>query len=125
MPKIVFSILATPEQRDEIVSDFRELLRLNQDTVTADLEVRTDTTADPSLEDVWRDYGFVDMTSEPPEPAAVVVDVTSHTGSISALSMRLAEVLTIRDEQPAEQLFQQILDDPGQPRVPWHVDVER
>lgn len=125
MPKIVFSILATPEQRDEIVADFRQLLELNKETVTADLEVRTDVAADPSLEGVWRDYDFVDMTSETPEPAAVVIDVVSTTGSISALSMRLSEVLTIRDEQPAEQLFQQILDDPGQPRVPWHVDVER
>jgi hypothetical protein len=72
---------------------------------------------------VWKDYGFVDLTQETPEPAALVFDVKEHKGSISGLSMRLSEVLTEREQQPAEALFQQILDDPGRPRVPWHVDV--
>jgi hypothetical protein len=58
-----------------------------------------------------------------PEPAAVVIDVKEHSGSISGLSMKLAEILTEREKQPAEQLYQEILDDPGKPRVPWHVDV--
>lgn len=123
MPQIVFSILATPEQRSEISEDFRQLLAANADVLTADLDVRTDVTKDPSLEGVWKDYGFVDLTQETPEPAALVFDVEEHKGSISGLSMRLSEVLTEREQQPAEALFQQILDDPGRPRVPWHVDV--
>ncbi|AWT26376.1 MULTISPECIES: hypothetical protein [Corynebacterium] len=123
MPKIVFSVLSTPEQRSEIGEEFRRLLAANADVLTADLEVRTDVAADPSLEGVWRDYGFLDLTSEAPEPAAFVFDVQKYEGSISGLSMRLSEVLTEREKQPAEQLFQQILDDPGRPRVPWHVDV--
>ncbi|WP_291475047.1 hypothetical protein [Corynebacterium sp.] len=123
MPQIVFSILATPEQRSEISEDFRQLLAANADVLTADLDVRTDVTKDPSLEGVWKDYGFVDLTQETPEPAALVFDVKEHKGSISGLSMRLSEVLTEREQQPAEALFQQILDDPGRPRVPWHVDV--
>lgn len=123
MPQIVFSILATPEQRSEISEDFRQLLAANADVLTADLDVRTDITKDPSLEGVWKDYGFVDLTQETPEPAALVFDVKEHKGSISGLSMRLSEVLTEREQQPAEALFQQILDDPGKPRVPWHVDV--
>jgi hypothetical protein len=49
--------------------------------------------------------------------------VTRHDGSISALTARLSDVLVTRDKQPAEQLFQQVLDDPGTPRVPWHVDI--
>lgn len=123
MPQIVFSILATPAQRSEITEDFRQVLAANTDTLTADLEVRTDVSADPSLEGVWRDYGFVDLTDQAPEPAALVIDVREHKGSISGLSMRLSEVLTEREQQPAELLFQEILDDPGTPRVPWHVDV--
>lgn len=124
MPQIVFSILATTEQRTEITQDFRDVLDANSDALTATLDVNTDVTADPSLEGVWRDYGFVDLTAgDTPEPASIVIDVKRHEGSISGLSMRLSEVLTERDEQPAEQLFQEILDDPGKPRVPWHVDV--
>lgn len=123
MPQIVFSILATPDQRAEISRDFRDLLRANDGVLTADLDVRTDVAADPSLEGVWKDYGFVDLTDDAPEPAALVIDVRKYSGSISGLSMRLAEVLTEREKPPAEALFQQILDDPGTPRVPWHVDV--
>lgn len=123
MPQIVFSILATPDQRAEISDDFRQMLAANTDVLTADLDVRTDVSADPSLKEVWQDYGFTDLTSETPEPAALVIDVRDHRGSISGLSMRLSEVLTERDKQPAEALFQQVLDDPGRPRVPWHVDV--
>lgn len=123
MPQIVFSILATPEQRSEISDDFRQLLAANTDVLTADLDVRTDVTKDPGLEGVWKDYGFVDLTQETPEPAALVIDVKEHKGSISGLSMRMAELLTEREEQPSEALYQEILDDPGKPRVPWHVDV--
>ena len=123
MPQIVFSILATPEQRSEISEDFRQLLAVNTDVLTADLDVRTDVATDPSLEEVWKDYGFVDLTQDAPEPAALVIDVKEHTGSISGLSMRLSEVLTEREKQPSEALYQEILDDPGKPRVPWHVDV--
>ena len=123
MPQIVFSILATPAQRSEIVSDFRDLLSAKSGVLTADRELRTDVSADPGLEGVWKDYGFVDLTSETPEPAALVIDVKEHTGSISGLSMRLAEALTEREKQPSEVLYQEILDDPGRPRVPWHVDV--
>ncbi|WP_297009506.1 hypothetical protein [uncultured Corynebacterium sp.] len=123
MPQIVFTILSTPEQLSDISADFREVLTANTDVFTADLEVRTDVSADSSLEKVWKDYGFVDLTSEVPEPAALVIDVREHKGSISGLSMRLSEVLTERDQQPAEALFQEILDDPGRPRVPWHVHV--
>ncbi|MGO1948553.1 MAG: hypothetical protein ACTH1D_02910 [Mycobacteriaceae bacterium] len=123
MPQIVFSILATAQQRSLIVDDFRRVLDANTDILTAELQVNTDTTADPSLEGVWKDYGFVDLTDDAPEPASIVIDVLEHTGSVSGLSMRLSEVLTEREEQPAEALYQQILDDPGTPRVPWHVDV--
>lgn len=123
MPQIVFSILATPEQRSEISEDFRQLLAVNTDVLTAHLDVRTDIATDPSLEEVWKDYGFVDLTQDAPEPAALVIDVKEHTGSISGLSMRLSEVLTEREKQPSEALYQEILDDPGKPRVPWHVDV--
>ncbi|WP_313511840.1 hypothetical protein [Corynebacterium variabile] len=123
MPQIVFSILATPEQRSEISEDFRQLLAVNTDVLTADLDVRTDIATDPSLEEVWKDYGFVDLPQDAPEPAALVIDVKEHEGSISGLSMRLSEVLTEREKQPSEALYQEILDDPGKPRVPWHVDV--
>ncbi|WP_314345166.1 hypothetical protein [Corynebacterium variabile] len=123
MPQIVFSILATPEQRSEISEDFRQLLAVNTDVLTADLDVRTDIATDPSLEEVWKDYGFVDLTHDAPDPAALVIDVKEHKGSISGLSMRLSEVLTEREKQPSEALYQEILDDPGKPRVPWHVDV--
>jgi hypothetical protein len=123
MPQIVFRILATPEQRAGIVSDFDRALAVNPDLLTADLSVTTDIADDPDLEGVWRDYGFVDMIHGTPEPAAIVIDVKEHSGSISGLSMKLAEILTEREKQPAEQLYQEILDDPGKPRVPWHVDV--
>ncbi|AGP30637.1 hypothetical protein [Corynebacterium terpenotabidum] len=123
MPQIVFSILATPAQRTEIAGEFRQVLAANAGALTADLEVRTDVSADPSLEGVWKEYGFVDLTADAPEPAALVITVTDYDGSISGLSMRLSELLTEREKQPAEALFQQILDDPGTPRVPWHVDV--
>lgn len=123
MPQIVFSVLATPEQRSAIDADLRQLLAVNSDVLTADLDVRTDVAADPDLEGVWKDYGFVDLTSEAPEPAAFVIDVKKYDGSVSGLSMRLSEVLTERDKQPSEALYQQILDDAGRPRVPWHVDV--
>lgn len=123
MPQIVFSILATPEQRSEISEDFRQLLAVNTDVLTADLDVRTDVATDPSLEEVWKDYGFVDLTQETPEPAALVIDVKEHKGSISGLSMRMSELLTEREKQPSEALYQEILDDPGRPRVPWHVHV--
>lgn len=123
MPQIVFSILATAQQRDEIIADMRRLLALNAGTLAADLTVDVSATADPSLQEVWDDHGFGEQVEGAAEQAAVVLDVTSHTGSISAATMRLAEVLTVRDEQPAEQLFQQVADDPGEPRVPWHVQV--
>ena len=126
MPQIVFKILSTADQRDSIVDDVRHLLDLNAEVLTADLEVSTGTAADSSLEEVWRDYGFADdaeNTGRTPEPATITVEVTRHDGSISALTARLSDVLVTRDKQPAEQLFQQVLDDPGTPRVPWHVDI--
>ncbi|WP_420100053.1 hypothetical protein [Corynebacterium sp.] len=126
MPQIVFKILSTPDQRDSIVADVRHLLDLNSEVLTADLEVATGTPVDGSLEEVWRDYGFADAvagTGDAPEPATLTVDVTRYDGSISALTARMSDVLVTRDKQPAEQLFQQVLDDPGSPRVPWHVDI--
>lgn len=123
MPQIVFTILATAGQRDEIVADFRRLLQLNSGNVDAELSVDTGVPADDSLQGVWDDQGFGDRVGEEPGSAAIVLDVTRCTGSVSAFTMRLSEVLTVRDKQPAEQLYQQILDDAGQPRVPWHVDV--
>lgn len=126
MPQIVFKILSTADQRESIVDDVRHLLDLNAEVLTADLDVSTGTAADSSLEEVWRDYGFADdaeNSGQAPEPATITVDVTRHDGSISALTARLSDVLVTRDKQPAEQLFQQVLDDPGTPRVPWHVDI--
>ncbi|MGP9725034.1 hypothetical protein ACT3SZ_13570 [Corynebacterium sp. AOP40-9SA-29] len=123
MPQIVFKILSTADQRDSIVDDIRHLVDLNSESLTADLKVATGTGGDASLEEVWQDYGFADAADTTPEPATVTLDVTRCEGSISALTARLSEVLVSRDKQPAEQLFQQVLDDPGTPRVPWHVDI--
>ena len=126
MPQIVFKILSTADQRDSIVDDVRHLLDLNAEVLTADLDVATGTAVDSSLEEVWRDYGFAEdaeNSGHTPEPATITVDVTRYDGSISALTARISDVLVTRDKQPAEQLFQQVLDDPGTPRVPWHVDI--
>jgi hypothetical protein len=128
MPQIEFKILSTDEQRDAVVADLRQLLALNAETLDADLAVVTGTTVDPGLEEVWRDHGFADDAAnagEAPAPATVTIDVTRYDGSISALTARLSDVLVVRDKQPAEQLFQQVLDDPGTPRVPWFVDIRR
>jgi hypothetical protein len=128
MPQIEFKILSTDEQRDAVVADLRQLLALNAGTLDADVSVTTGTTVDPGLEEVWRDHGFADAADnagEVPTPATVTVDVTGYDGSVSALTARLSEVLVVRDKQPAEQLFQQVLDDPGTPRVPWFVDIRR
>lgn len=119
----MFKILSTADQRDSIVDDIRHLVDLNSESLTADLQVATGTGGDASLEEVWQDYGFADAADTAPEPATVTLDVTRCEGSISALTARLSEVLVSRDKQPAEQLFQQVLDDPGTPRVPWHVDI--
>lgn len=123
MPQIVFSILATPGQRSEIDQDFRDVLAANIDVLTATLSVSIDSHADASLVEVWHDHGFADRSEDAPEPAQLVVDVLAYQGSLSGLSMRLSEVLTERGKPPAEALFRQILDDPGVPRVPWHVEV--
>ncbi len=123
MPQIVFSILATTEQRDEIVQDFQDVLAANSDVLTATLDVDTGIPDDPSLRGVWQDHGFADAAEEEPDTTALVIDVQQYDGSISGLSMRLSEVLTEREKQPTEQLFQQIKDDAGSPRVPWHVGV--
>ncbi|MEY8566762.1 hypothetical protein AALF15_09335 [Corynebacteriaceae bacterium 7-707] len=131
MPQIVFKILSTDEQRAAVVDDLRQLLALNAGALDADLTVTTGSTGetvDPGLEEVWRDHGFADdadNAGKAPEPATVTIDVAGYDGSVSALTARLSEVLVTRDKQPAEQLFQQVLDDPGTPRVPWYVDIRR
>ena len=37
--------------------------------------------------------------------------------------MQFAHLLTVIEDEPAEPLLREVKDDPGSPRVPWHLEV--
>ncbi len=131
MPKIVFRILSTPDQLREIDRDFHGMIHALDGAVDAtvsvvavngDRAVGGGSAVDEELRQVWEDrFGELEGT----HPSEIRVDVRRYDlGSISGLTMHFAELLTERDEQPAEPILRQVADDAGRPRVPWHVEVQ-
>ena len=126
MPTISYRILATVAQREEILRDFKNMFDALDDALDADFDVITGLVADPELEATWIEiFGeSTDADEAKPEGAELKVKVREYRiGSISGLAMNFGELLTTRDKEPAEPLMRQVLDDPGTPRVPWHVEV--
>ncbi|WP_392452695.1 hypothetical protein [Corynebacterium dentalis] len=128
MPSITFRILAKPSQLEFIEDDFRNLVAALGDDLDADLDVTTGLVPDPELVTTWvEQFG---EESDPdgddaPEGTEIKVDVRHYgMGSISGLTMHFAELLTVREKDPKEPLLRQVQDDPGSPRVPWHVQVQ-
>lgn len=128
MPNINFRLLAKPSQLGFIEEDFRNLIAAMGDQLDAELEVKTGLVPDPELVTTWvEQYGEdQDADSEDaPEGAELSVKVKRYDmGSVSGLTMYFAELLTVREKDPAEPLLRQIKDDLGAPRVPWHVQVQ-
>ncbi|RAV33546.1 hypothetical protein [Corynebacterium heidelbergense] len=124
MPKIVFRVLASAEQLEEISEDFRRLFAAMGEAVDATFTQRTNLTPDPQLLATWVEVFGTTPAEAHAEGAELVVEVRRYDiGSISGLCMHLAELLTTRDKPPAEPLLRQVADDSGRPRVPWHVEV--
>ena len=126
----MFLLLAKPSQMEFIEEDFRGLIAALGDDLDADLQVQTGLTPDPELVTTWvEEYGEEDPEEEDkedaPEGVELKIDVRHYgMGSISGLTMHFAELLTIREKDPAEPLLRQVKDDSGAPRVPWHVQVQ-
>lgn len=124
MPTISFRILSTDSQRDEIERDFNNLITTLGDKLDAELTVKRNLTADPELETTWVElFGETDDT-DPTSGTELDVVVASYSGgSISGLAMQFAHILTRIEDEPAEPLLREVKDDPGTPRVPWHLEV--
>lgn len=124
MPTINFRILSTPEQLAEVEQDFRSLLGGFGDALDADLNIVTDQVPDPELETTWVEVFGESDSDNPPVGSTLTVSVRRFDrGSISGLTIHLAQALTIIEDEPAEPLLREVKDDVGTPRVPWHVEV--
>lgn len=128
MPSITFRILAKPSQLEFIEDDFRNLVAALGDDLDADLDVTTGLVPDPELVTTWVEQFGEESdpdSDDTPEGTEIKVDVRHYgMGSISGLTMHFAELLTVREKDPKEPLLRQVQDDPGSPRVPWHVQVQ-
>ncbi|RIX35320.1 hypothetical protein D3M95_05525 [Corynebacterium falsenii] len=123
MPRIVFRVLATQRQLEEIEQDFRSMMSALEGALDADLSVSAHRTPDPELVATWVEI-FGEESAEAGEGAELTVTVRRYDiGSISSLAMNFAELLTVREKEPAEPVLRQVKDDQGTPRVPWHVEV--
>ena len=124
MPTITFRILSTAEQLQEVKQDFQALIAALDNALDADFELSTDLVPDPELEATWVElFGETDP-DDPTTGSELKITVRRYDlGSISGLTMHFAELLIVRDEPPAEPLLREVQDDPGTPRVPWHVSV--
>lgn len=128
MPSINFRLLAKPSQLGFIEEDFRNLISAMGEDLDADLSVSKGLVPDPELVTTWvEQFGEEDNpdSEDAPVGAEFSVDVRRYEmGSISGLTMYFAELLTVREKDPAEPLLRQVKDDLGAPRVPWHVQVQ-
>ncbi|WP_288801886.1 hypothetical protein [uncultured Corynebacterium sp.] len=128
MPSITFRILAKPSQLEFIEDDFRNLVAALGDDLDADLDVTPGLVPDPELVTTWVEQFGEESdpdSDDAPEGTEIKVDVRHYgMGSISGLTMHFAELLTVREKDPKEPLLRQVQDDPGSPRVPWHVQVQ-
>ncbi|MBC2680856.1 hypothetical protein GSS87_00205 [Corynebacterium sp. 4HC-13] len=132
MPTINFRLLATPSQLGFIEEDFRNLIAAMGDQLDAELQLTTGLVPDPELVTTWVEQYGEDIGSDAdsaqedsPEGAEIKVTVQRYDmGSLSGLTMYFAELLTVREKDPAEPLLRQVKDDLGAPRVPWHVQVQ-
>ncbi|MDK8791278.1 MULTISPECIES: hypothetical protein [Corynebacterium] len=124
MPKISFRILSTAAQRDEIEQDFRTLIDSFGPRLDAELAVKTGLTPDPELETTWVELFGETSEDDPTSGTTLDVAVANYEGgSISGLAMQFAHLLTVIEDEPAEPLLREVKDDPGTPRVPWHLEV--
>ncbi|HEY4598940.1 hypothetical protein [Corynebacterium sp.] len=124
MPKISFRILSTAAQRDEIEQDFRTLIDSFGPRLDAELAVKTGLTPDPELETTWVELFGETSEDDPTSGTTLDVAVANYEGgSISGLAMQFAHLLTAIEDEPAEPLLREVKDDPGTPRVPWHLEV--
>ncbi|MGJ4050583.1 hypothetical protein ACN4DP_05720 [Corynebacterium macclintockiae] len=126
MPKITFRLLANQEQLATIEQDFRSMIAALGEGFEGTLNCQSGLPADPELVTTWVElFGeSPDEGSDPATGAELTVDVARYDiGSISGLAMHFAELLTIREKEPAEPILRQVRDDAGRPRVPWHVEV--
>lgn len=129
MPSINFRLLAKNSQLQFIEEDFRNLFDALGDAVDADINVTSGLVPDPELVTIWvEQFGEAEDGADPedaPEGVEISIDVRRYDmGSISGLTMHCAELLTVREKDPAEPLLRMVKDDPGAPRVPWHVQVQ-
>lgn len=122
MPSIDFRLVATQEQLQQIEEDFCAFIRTQGDALDAHCEMQRGHTPDPQLLSTWVDLcGDVDGA----EGALLRVRVVHYRGSsLSGLAMRFGKILMVPEDVPAEPVVRQVKDDPGVPRVPWHVEVQ-
>ena len=114
MPKIVFRVLASAEQLEEITEDFRRLFAAMGEAVDATFTQRATLPPDPQLLATWVEVFGTTPAEAHAEGAELVVEVRRYDmGSISGLCMHLAELLTTRDKTPAEPLLRQVADVAG------------
>ncbi|WP_408925913.1 hypothetical protein ACKFRT_04535 [Corynebacterium sp. YSMAA1_1_F7] len=126
MPKIIFRLLANQEQLAAIEQDFRSMISALGAAFEGTLNLQSGLPADPELVTTWVELfgASPDEGSDPAVGAELTVDVARYDmGSVSGLAMHFAELLTTREKEPAEPILRQVHDDPGSPRVPWHVTV--
>lgn len=126
MPKIIFRLLANQEQLAAIEQDFRSMISALGAAFEGTLNCQSGLPADPELVTTWVElFGeSPDEGTDPATGAELTVDVARYDiGSVSGLAMHFAELLTTREKEPAEPILRQVHDDPGSPRVPWHVTV--
>lgn len=126
MPKIAFRLLANQEQLAAIEQDFRSMISALGEAFEGTLNLQSGQAEDPELVTTWVElFGeSPDEGNDPATGAELTVDVVRYDiGSVSGLAMHFAELLTVREKEPAEPILRQVQDDPGTPRVPWHVTV--
>ncbi|MDK6302726.1 hypothetical protein QP140_09050 [Corynebacterium sp. UMB9976] len=116
--------MSTAAQRDEIEQDFRTLIDSFGPRLDAELAVKTGLTPDPELETTWVELFGETSEDDPTSGTTLDVAVANYEGgSISGLAMQFAHLLTVIEDEPAEPLLREVKDDPGTPRVPWHLEV--
>ena len=122
--------------------DFRSMISALGEAFEGTLNLQSGQAADPELVTTWvelfgesPDEGNDPATIDPTEAWARAKDIDANgglmlggrvrydIGSVSGLAMHFAELLTVREKEPAEPILRQVQDDPGAPRVPWHVTV--